>query len=491
MFQSSRHDSVLDLKRWLELLGSDLDYDYGTTEQPMGNSHIRHSRARVLGGCSSHNTLISFRPFNEDLDIWANHLGCPDWNSKKIQPYGDKLKMNIVPVQPQHRNQVAKDWVQACSSTTGAPVMDDMNGKIVHGGGFDKAVGFFNISYDPNTGYRSSSSVAYLHPIMPHGQYRRDNLHLFLETWTQKLVYDEQDPLKVKGVSVRTSSGLEKTLTARKEVILCAGAVDSPRLLLHSEVGPRAELEKLGLKCRVDLPGVGENLQDHPESIIMWAVKDTPTDETTMLSDAGLFLRVLPAESEPFQHPGPDLMFHIYQVPFAENTERQGYRRPEHAICMTPNITRSQARGKLSLASANPEDKPLLNFRYFEDKDNYDAKILVEGMKWARKIAQSSPFKEHLIEEVAPGPAVQSDEDLSRYARAVHHTVYHPAGTCRMGSQEDKLAVVDQKDLTIKGLKGIRVCDASVLPTLPTINPMLTVLMVAERCADLIKGINP
>lgn len=482
-------DRVLDLKRWLELLGSELDYDYPTTEQPMGNSHIRHSRARVLGGCSSHNTLISFRPFNEDLDIWAEKLGCPDWHSKKIQPYGDRLKMNIVPVAPQHRNQVAKDWVQASSSVTGAPIMDDMNGAIVHGGAFDKACGFFHISYDPATGGRSSASTAYLHPIMPHGPYRRNNLHLFLETWTQKLVYDEADPLKVKGVAVRTSAGLEKTLTARKEVILCAGAVDTPRLLLHSEVGPKADLEKLGLKCRLDLPGVGWNLQDHPESIIMWSTKDTPT-ETTMLSDAGLFLRVLPKEAEMHPHNGPDLMFHIYQTPFADNTEREGFRRPEHAICMTPNITRSQGRGKLSLASADPADKPLLDFKYFEDKNGYDAQILVAGMKWARKIAQQSPFKEHLIEEVAPGPAIQTDEELSQYARSVAHTVYHCASTCTMGRPEDPMIVVDQKDLTIKGLKNIRICDASVLPTLPTANPMLTVLMVAERCADLIHGIN-
>ncbi|CAO1622376.1 unnamed protein product [Sympodiomycopsis kandeliae] len=483
-------DRVLDLKRWLELLGSDLDYDYPTVEQPMGNSHIRHSRARVLGGCSSHNTLISFRPFNQDLNLWSDHHGCPDWSAKRIQPYGDRLKLNTVPVQPQHQNQVAKDWVKASSAVTGAPIMEDMNAKIVHENGFDNAVGFFNISYNPYNGYRSSASVAYLHPIMPHGLDRRNNLHLFLETWAQKLVYDDQDPLKVNGVAVRTSAGLQKTLTARKEVILCGGAIDTPRLLLHSEIGPRGDLEKLNMPCRVDLPGVGENLRDHPESIIMWSTRDTPP-ETTMSSDAGLFLRVLPLEKEPNPHVGPDLMFHIYQVPFAENTERQGFKVPEHAICMTPNITRSQAKGKLSLASSNPEDKPLLDFKYFEDADRYDEKIIVEGIKWARKIAQATPFKEHLVEEVAPGPAIQTDEDISAYARAVHHTVYHPACTTKMGdTNKDPMAVVDQKDLKVKGVKNLRICDAGVLPLLPTVNPMLTVLMVAERCADIIKGVN-
>ncbi|PWN24723.1 alcohol oxidase [Jaminaea rosea] len=484
-------DRVLDLKRWLELMGSDLDYDYPTVEQPMGNSHIRHSRAKVLGGCSSHNTLISFRPFNEDLDHWANHYGCPEWSAARIQPYGDRLKVNAVPVQPQHRNQVAKDWVKASSLATGAPIIDDFNAQIAHRNGFDKAVGFFNISYDPHSGYRSSASVAYMHPIMPHGPYRRNNLHLFLETWARHLVYDEQSPLTVKGVAVRTKAGLLKTLTARKEVILCAGAIDTPRLLLHSEVGPRSDLEALGMPCRHDLPGVGSNLRDHPESIIMWETRDTPTVETTMQSDAGLFLRVLPPNAEPHPHAGPDLMFHIYQCVFDTNLERQGFRRPNHAICMTPNIPRSQSSGKLSLASSNPEDKPLLDFKYFEDPNGYDARILVEGMKWARKVAQQSPFKEHLLEEIAPGPSVQSDEELSAYARKVAHTVYHPMGTTKMGDpSQDRMAVVDQKDMRIVGMKGVRVCDAGVFPSVPTVNPMLTVLMCAERCADLIKGVN-
>lgn len=480
-------DVVLDLSRWLEMLGSDLDYDYPTTEQPMGNSFIRHSRAKVLGGCSSHNTLISFRPFNADLDLWADSYGCPSWSSSAIQPYGDRLKLNIVPVQPQQRNQVARDWVEACETATGAPMIRDFNAQIAHNGGFTKGVGFFNIAYNPYDGTRSSASVAYLHPIMPHGPYRRNNLHLFLETWAQKLTYDSNDSQRIRGVQVRTKHGLEKTLTARREVLVCAGAIDSPRLLLHSGIGPKADLQKLGMPCQHDLPGVGENLHDHPESIIIWETKETPP-ETVMSSDAGLFLKVLPNDAEPFAMPDvPDLMFHIYQVPFTDNTKRMGYPHPDHAICMTPNICRSQARGKLSLASADPAEKPLLNFRYFEDKNSYDARILVEGMKVARKIAQQAPFKQHLVREIAPGSHIQSDEDLSEYARKAAHTVYHPAGTCKMGTPgRDANVVVDERDLRVVGLKGLRVVDASVMPILPTINPMLTVLMVAERAADLI-----
>lgn len=480
-------DRVLDLRRWLELLGSDLDYDYPTTEQPRGNSFIRHSRAKVLGGCSSHNTLISFRPFNADLNLWANHYGCPSWAAPEIQPYGDRLKLNCVPVAPQQRNQVARDWVEACELATGVERIGDFNAQIAHRGGFTQGVGFFNISYDPYDGSRSSASVAYLHPIMPHGQHRRHNLHLFLETWAKQLVFDAKDPNRIRGVQVRSQYGLEKTLTAKRDVILCAGAVDTPRLMMLSGIGPGQHLREKGIPVKHDLPGVGENLHDHPESIIIWETRDTPP-ETVMSSDAGLFLKVF-KDKEPWNMDDvPDLMFHIYQVPFCDNTQRLGYPVPDHAICMTPNICRSQARGTLTLASSDPSEKPLLNFKYFEDKDDYDAKILVEGMKWARKIAQQSPFKEHLVKEVAPGPSVQSDEDLSEYARRVAHTVYHPAGTCRMGthSSSDPNVVVNEKDLRVVGLQGLRVCDASVLPILPTINPMLTILMVAERSADLI-----
>ncbi|CAD6958857.1 unnamed protein product [Tilletia laevis] len=497
------NDAVLDLRRWMELLGSELDYDYATTEQPKGNSHIKHSRAKVLGGCSSHNTLISFRPLKEDLDGWANDHGCPSWSSRHLQPYGDRLKLNTVPVAPQHRNHVVRDWVQAASRATGAPVLEDMNSHIVHGHQstpFQQGVGFFNISYDPNSGQRSSASVAYLHPIMPGGPRARTNLHLFLETWASKLDLDNEGGeglVRAKGVQVTDKRGHSFTLSAKHDVILCAGAIDTPRLLLLSGIGPRAELEQLGVEVLVDVPGVGENLQDHPESIIMWETPDTPT-ETVMSSDAGLFLRILPRAgesgsehlpTEPTSHPGPDLMAHIYQVPWAEHTGRLGFDVPAHAICMTPNITRSQGRGKLSLQSADGQDKPLLDFRYFEDEQGYDAHILVEGIKIARKIAKEPCFARHLLREVAPGPKIQSDADLSAYARSVAHTVYHPCGTCKMGTPTtDPLAVVDERDMRVRGCANLRVMDASVFPAITTVNPMLTVLQVAEAGAERIRN---
>ncbi|WFC99236.1 hypothetical protein MYAM1_001980 [Malassezia yamatoensis] len=487
-------DRVLNLRRWLELLGGELDYGYTTTEQPRGNSHIMHSRAKVLGGCSSHNTLISFFPFNEDLDIWRDHYGCPDWGSSTLQPYGSRLKMNITPIAPQQRNHVVWDWVEACNLATGAPIMEDMNSQIAYRGGFDKAVGFFNISYDPYNGYRSSASTAYMHPIMEGGASPRKNLHLYLETWVNNLEFDVSDPKRVRGVYAESKDGHRKVIRARREVILAAGAFDTPRLLLLSGIGPKQDLERVGIPCRHHLTGVGANLNDHPETIIIWETAETP-EETVMASDAGLFLRALPQNAEPLPHPGPDLMFHIYQVPFVENTKRHGYEVPTHAICMTPNAMRSRGRGKIWLESNDPRAKPLIDFRYFQDSDAYDERLFVEGIKVARKVAQQQPFAKHLLREIAPGPSCQTDEEISEYARKVAHTVYHPTGTCRMGTPHDDKngnqdadsVVVDQKDLKVVGLEGLRVCDASVLPTIVSVNPMLTILMIAERGAELIR----
>lgn len=465
-------ERVLKLRDWLSLLGSDLDYDYPTVEQPRGNSFIRHSRARVLGGCSSHNTLISFRPFPEDLDDWVA-AGAAGWDNATVQSYADRIKCNIVPVAEKDRNSVVRDWITAASAATGVPVIEDFNAALSHGGGFHDGVGFLSIAYDPYTGYRSSASVAYLHPIIG----RRANLTLMVETWADQILFDGD---RATGVRVHPPSGGPVTIRAEREVILCAGAIDTPRLLLLSGVGPAGDLTDVGITVRHDLPGVGENLLDHPESIIMWETDELPHN-TVMDSDAALFIR------RDTSDPRPDLMFHIYQIPFADNIERLGYPRPEHAICMTPNIPRSRSRGKLWLTSADPSVKPALDFRYFTDPDDYDATTIVDGLKIAREIARTEPFRSWLKREVAPGPDITTDEALSEYGRRAAHTVYHPAGTCRMGAADDPMAVVDPA-LRVRGLSRLRIADASVFPTLPTTNPMVTVLAVGERAADLIRA---
>lgn len=456
---------VLTLRRWMGLLGGELDYDYPTTEQPRGNSHIRHSRARVLGGCSSHNTLIAFKPLPSDWDEWAR-AGAEGWDAASMEPYFGRLRNNIVPVDERDRNPIARDFVDSARTALGVPRVEGFNKKPFHEG-----AGFFDLAYHPDTNKRSSASVAYLHPFLD-----RPNLRLLLETWAYRL---ELDGTRATGVRVRGADGTESYVRARREVLVCAGAVDTPRLLLHSGIGPRADLEALGIPVTHDLPGVGENLLDHPESVIVWETDGPIPENSAMDSDAGLFVRRDPDTD------GPDLMFHFYQIPFTDNPERLGYERPAHGVSMTPNIPKPRSRGRLFLTSADPEVKPALDFRYFTDEDDYDGRTLVDGIRIARQVAAAEPLANWLTREVCPGPEVTSDEGLSEYARTCAHTVYHPAGTCRMGAVDDEQAVVGP-DLTIRGLTGIRIADASVFPTMPAVNPMIGVLMVGEKCAELL-----
>ncbi|MFG2752509.1 GMC family oxidoreductase [Streptomyces xanthophaeus] len=459
---------VLTLRRWMGLLGGELDYDYPTTEQPRGNSHIRHSRARVLGGCSSHNTLISFKPLPSDWDEWSR-AGAEGWHAAAVEPYFDRLLNNVVPVAEADRNAIASDFVEAAQGALGVPRIEGFNQKPFHEG-----VGFFDLAYHPETNKRSSASVAYLHPVMDE----RPNLHLLLETWACRL---ELEGTRARGVHVKAKDGTRSLVTARREVLVCAGAVDTPRLLLHSGIGPRADLEALGIPPVHDLPGVGENLLDHPESVIVWETDGPIPENSAMDSDAGLFVRRDP------DSPGPDLMFHFYQIPFTDNPERLGYERPAHGVSMTPNIPKPRSRGRLYLTSADPEVKPALDFRYFTDEEDYDGRTLVDGIKLAREIAATEPLAGWLRREVCPGPEVTGDEELSAYARSVAHTVYHPAGTCKMGAPDDESAVVGP-DLRVRGLDGLRIADASVFPTMPAVNPMIGVLMVGEKAAELLAG---
>ncbi|MEV6674755.1 GMC oxidoreductase [Streptomyces sp. NPDC051162] len=459
---------VLTLRRWLGLLGGDLDYDYPTTEQPRGNSHIRHSRAKVLGGCSSHNTLIAFKPLPGDWDEWVA-AGADGWDAASMEPYFARLRNNIVAVDEKDRNAIARDFVEAAQAAVDVPRVEGFNKKPFHEG-----VGFFDLAYHPENNKRSSASVAYLHPHIEAGD--RPNLRILLETLAHKL---ELEGTRATGVHVRTKDGEEIFVEAGREVLLCAGAVDTPRLLMHSGIGPKGDLDALGIPAVHDLPGIGENLLDHPESVIVWETDGPIPENSAMDSDAGLFVRRDP------ESPGPDLMFHFYQIPFTDNPERLGYVKPEHGVSMTPNIPKPRSRGRLYLTSADPAVKPALDFRYFTDEEDYDGRTLVDGIKIAREIAKSAPLAGWLKREVCPGPEITSDEEISEYARKVAHTVYHPAGTCRMGAADDPQAVVDP-ELRIRGLEGVRIADASVFPTMPAVNPMIGVLMVGEKCAELL-----
>ncbi|KAJ3529222.1 hypothetical protein NM208_g8418 [Fusarium decemcellulare] len=486
-------DRVLDLRKWLSLIGSELDFDYSVTEQPNGNSYLRQSRAKVLGGCSSHNTLISFVPFEYDCKIWES-LGAKGWNFDTFVRLIKKLRLNIQPVDERHRNQTCKDWVDSASTALGVPKISNFNDVILKDRCLTGGAGFFNISYDPDTWIRSSASTAYIHPFL-RGDEKRPNLTVLTNSWVSKVIVRGD---VVTGVNLTLQDGSLRTVIARKETVICAGAIDTPRLLLHSGIGPEKDLTSLGIPLAHKLSGVGENLQDHPEGIVIWELnKRIPANQTAMDTDAGVFLRrenfdagakKSAANPDGIQDGGiADIQIHSYQMPFTINTTRLGYPEIQNgfAFCVAPNIPRSRSRGRLYLNSSDPSVKPSLDFRYFTDAEGYDAATLLYGMRACRKIAESEPFKSWVKREVFPGAHIQSDEELSHYARKASHTVFHPVGTCRMGDVEDELAVVDSV-LKVRGLKKLRIADASVFPTIPSVNPMLVVFAVAERCAELI-----
>jgi choline dehydrogenase len=462
-------DDVLQIRRWLGLLEGPIDLAYRTTLQPRGNAHIVHSRAKVLGGCSSHNTMIWFKPFPDDWNDWVS-MGAAGWSNDEIDPYYDRIPGPHGIVEPKDRNPILFDWIKACGAALGVTENVDWNAAPYRNG-----AGFLDVGYDPATGVRSSSSVMYLHGIM-------DRPNLSIQTGSRAMRVETKAGRAV-AVDVLRDSGARDRVAARKEIVLCAGSIDTPRLLNYSGIGRRADLERLGIDCVHDLPGVGENLIDHPESIIIWKLRKPMGPEGCMDADCALFVNRLGADDR------PDLMYHTYQMPFTFNTERLGYEVPDDrwCICMTPNIPRSRSKGRMFLLSKDPDIKPALDFRYFTDEAGYDEQTIVDGLKLARKVAAEAPFADWIEREIAPGPGITSDSALSEYGRAVHHTVYHPSGTCRMGDAADELAVVDPT-LAVRGLAGLSVVDGSIFPEMPTVNPVVATFMIGERAVDLIRA---
>jgi choline dehydrogenase-like flavoprotein len=441
-----------------------------------------HSRAKMLGGCSSHNGGISFPPFDYDMEQWQR-LGAEGWTHAEMMRLYKKLRNNIVPVDHRHRSSIVEDWVKTCANLFRIPISDDFNKEIAEKGHLQQSIGYLNVSYTPDDNHRSSASVAYIHPILS-GKEFRPNLKILLRSWVAQILFKDSTAV---GVKVTTNSDQDYVVSANTEVILCAGAFDTPRLMLLSGLGPSAELTSLGLPVVKDLPGVGENLQDHAETLCMWEIKEkVPEHQVVMGSEAAMVLRREEPNARGTDGAIMDTMFHIFTVPFDFYTKPMGYETPKHAFCIIPFTARPRSVGRLYLTSADPKTKPALDQRYFSDAEGYDKATNLFMLKQARKIAQAEPFKNYITREIAPGPNVRTDDQLCEYGRKVSNTVYHPCGTVKMGNiSSDPLAVVDPA-LRVRGIARLRVADASVFPCMTSINPMVTVLCIGERAAELI-----
>lgn len=453
---------ILPVREWMDLLGTELDYDYRIEPQLRSNSAIRHSRARVLGGCSSHNSCIAFRAPDGDLQRWEAE-GATGWGPAATAPFFQRVFERVHLEKITDANPLNRALVDA-GIQAGLPRLSFAND-----GSFDEGTGFLPVNVKESI--RQSSSVAYLHPLrnLP------SNLHVLTNTTVTRILLDDNN----RAIGVESSRGV---LRAQREVILCAGAFDSPKLLLLSGIGPAGHLAEIGIPLRVDLPGVGEHLLDHPEGVVVWQSSRPIPSPIVQLWEVGIFART-GIDPDPL----PDMMCHFGLMPFTWHTEPAGYPTAEWGFSLTPNVCRARSEGTVRLASADPAVPPRIDFRYFTDPDGYDEQVMVEGVKTARRIAAQPALAEWIVGELAPGPSVQSDAEISAYLRATANTVYHPAGTCRLGELSDPLTVVDPQ-LRVRGVAGLRVADASIFPSITTVNPAITVFMIGERCAAFVRG---
>jgi choline oxidase len=471
---------ILRLEQWPHLLGSGYDWDYPIEPQINGNSFVRHSRAKVLGGCSSHNSCIAFWPPREDLDEWAA-MGCTGWSADECWPLIRRLENNDGP--GDHHGRAGPVMLRqipphdpcgvallAAAAAVGLPTVHFNEGVTVTEG-----AGFFQLNADENNG-RVSSSRGYLHPIMC----QRRNLAVCTNAWAKRVLFDRRR--KAVGVEYLDCGLLRySTVQARREVILCAGAIDTPKLLMLSGIGPAGHLRDVGIDVLVDSPGVGSNLDDHVEGLVMWEASRPMVTRSTQWWEIGLFARTEPGLDR------PDLMMHYGCVPFDLHTVRRGYPTTSNGFCLTPNVTRGRSRGTVRLRSRDFRDRPTVDPRYFTDPDGHDMAVMLAGISLARRIAAQPALRAWVERELVPGPHAVTDGELSDYIRTTHNTVYHPAGTARMGAMDDTEAVLDPR-LRVKGVTGLRVADASVLPFLPAVNPNITVMMIGEKASDLLAG---
>lgn len=452
-------EAILTLRNWPKLLRTPLDFDYLIEPQLRGNGRIRHARGKMLGGCSSHNSCIAFWPPEADLCAWEA-AGAEGWGPAAVRPFLQRVREKVSLEFPDPINGLGQAF-WAAAQDAGYPARnfaEDIN---------QPGVGWFMLNKRGEL--RHSSSVAYLHPLSQWD----GRIHFYTNCYVSQVLLNGR-----RAIGVQTPDG---PVFAEREIILCCGAFDTPKLLMLSGIGPGDHLQAMGIEVQHHLPGVGQHLLDHPEGVVNWEASRPVPQETTQLWELGLFA---------FTQPGleaPDLMFHFGTEPFDMNTASEGYPTTTNGFSLTPNVARAKSQGTVRLRSANPADPPRIDFAYFTDPEGHDERVLVAGVKLARELAQQSALKQWIKQELSPGPAVQTDEAISEYVRRTANTVYHPAGTCKMGADGDETAVVDPQ-LRLRGLENIRIADASIFPTMIGVNPNLTCFVIGERCADFLSN---
>ncbi|MDT5209196.1 MAG: choline oxidase, partial [Mycobacterium sp.] len=403
----------------------------------------------------------------ECLDEWVQ-MGADGWSAADVLPLTKRLTETVLlrDVPPDDPCGAA---VLEAAAAVGLPTVAFNRGETVRNG-----AGWFQINAAED-GTRMSTSHAFLHPILD----TRKNLEVRTDSWVAEILFDGS--LNATGVRYQRPdlTGYD-VVSARREVVITAGAIDTPKLLMLSGIGPAEHLREFGIDVRVDSPGVGSNLDDHVEGLVFWEASRPMVTASTQWWEIGLFTMVDDGVTQ------PDLMMHYGSVPFDMNTLRRGYPTTDNGFCLTPNVTQGHSRGTVRLRSRDFRDRPRVDPRYFTDPDGYDERIMLTGVRLARRIAEQPPLASWVGRELAPGPDATTDDELLDYIHKCHNTVYHPAATARMGAAADPMSVLDP-ELRVKGVSRLRVVDASAMPKLPSVNPNITVMTMAEKCADLIR----
>jgi choline dehydrogenase len=474
------------------MMGGMYAWKYQTAPQPHLVGRALYSpRGKVLGGSSSINGMVYDRGTRSDYDGWAA-AGNDGWSYDAVMPYfkraetyepaTDQYHGGYGPVRvsrPGVKHPLSRAWV-AAGQAAGHPYNDDTNGA--------ERAGFGPVDLTVGGGRRSSSASAYLRPAR-----QRANLTVITGALATRVLFWRD---RAVGVEYRNDGEVVQA-QAEREVILSGGALNSPQLLMLSGVGDGDHLKEHGIETRIDLKGVGRNLQDHLAGAVRFAASVPISLYNYMSPVAGalalgryVLFRTGPLasagiEATAFAKSQPDLAEPDLKLLFAmalyQNNGREFIRR--HGFFAHINVVRPASRGRISLASADPAAPPVIDPNFLSVES--DLIGLRDGIKMARDIFGQKPFDPYRGEEIGPGPGVQSDADIDAYIRARAEADYHSVGTAKMGS--DPMAVVDSK-LRVHGLEGLRVVDASVMPTMVGGNTNMPVIMVAERASDLILG---
>jgi choline dehydrogenase-like flavoprotein len=470
-----------------------LDWDFMTEPEPHVDDRRQYiPRGKSLGGSSSMNAMLYVRGRPLDYDGWAAQ-GAPGWGYGDVLPYFKKSEDNARGASEHHgvggplrvseqRSPRPMDTrlLEACAAV-GIPRIADYNGPEQDG------ASMFQVTQ--RNGRRWSTADAFLRPVL-----KRPNLEVRTKATVLGL---ELDGNRVLGVRLRRGPRGEQVVRAEREVVLCAGAIGSPQLLLLSGIGPADELRQVGLQARHELRGVGRNLQDHPFVTIIWEVTDQRTlygaDKPKPMAEWVLRrtgpLSSTVAEVVAFVRtrgglPAANIQFHMGAAYFDDHGAEE---YDGHCMVIAPVLVSPRARGQVWLRSSDPTDKPRIITNTLGPPD--DVASMLAGMRMAREIANQSPLKETIVKELKPGTDAVDDEELAADLRRRLMLIYHPVGTCRM-SDTDQDAVVDSQ-LRVHGVEGLRVADASIMPIIPGGNTNAPTIMIAEKAADLIRGRAP